>query len=160
MPYNSTSFKIGNIRSKESIEKQSQTMKRQFALKERTTPSEFISTPGYKKSYKKHKTCEKCGKPYFATANRQRWCLECVPNNYHRRIIQRYNLSKSEFDNLIIINDGSCWICLKNKAKVVDHDHKTGKVRGLLCNHCNLALNLIQDEKKLKRALSYLKGGL
>lgn len=43
-------------------------------------------------------------------------------------------------------------------ALVVDHDHTTGKVRGLLCHNCNRALGLLQDNKSyLQSAINYLK---
>lgn len=44
-------------------------------------------------------------------------------------------------------NDSRCWICNKNKATglIVDHCHKTGKVRGALCNKCNLTLGGLGD---------------
>jgi len=57
---------------------------------------------------------------------------------------------------------GSCAICGKGeaengKALAVDHDHESGVVRGLLCDHCNLALGRFQDSPEiLRRALDYL----
>ena len=44
-----------------------------------------------------------------------------------------------------------------NKRLYIDHDHETGKVRGLLCLQCNTALGLLKDNPKvLKKALKYL----
>lgn len=42
---------------------------------------------------------------------------------------------------------------------VVDHCHKTGRIRGLLCHNCNRALGLLQDDVGvLRKAIGYLKG--
>lgn len=57
---------------------------------------------------------------------------------------------------------GICAICSKTeeangKALAVDHDHETGRVRGLLCDDCNLALGRFQDSPDvLRRAINYL----
>lgn len=64
--------------------------------------------------------------------------------------------------------DGSCVICLgENKVKYkdeketffcIDHDHFTGKVRGLLCVQCNAALGQFKESiDNLERAIKYLK---
>jgi Recombination endonuclease VII len=60
-----------------------------------------------------------------------------------------------------------CAICNQEERKVtrgkvvmlaVDHDHATGKVRGLLCHTCNVALGLLQDSPGLlANALSYVR---
>lgn len=57
--------------------------------------------------------------------------------------------------------DSKCFICIKeitfDEARI-DHDHKTGKIRKILCNHCNLVLGLMKDDIKLfKNIIKYLK---
>jgi hypothetical protein len=81
----------------------------------------------------------------------------------------KYGISVEEFDALLLSQGGCCAICgssdsqmRKKKGKLtgcfaVDHDHETGKVRGLLCGHCNTGLGLLRDNVEiLKKALVYL----
>lgn len=52
---------------------------------------------------------------------------------------------------------GKCAICDKPKRLLVDHDHKTGMVRGLLCHSCNVGIGLLGDSlESVKRAAVYL----
>jgi hypothetical protein len=51
-----------------------------------------------------------------------------------------------------------CVICGSNEVLVVDHNHKTGKIRGMLCNHCNRGLGHFRDDPELLTfAAEYLK---
>lgn len=74
----------------------------------------------------------------------------------HRELYmaKRYNISVEDYRNLFIKFDNRCGICRKTgqaKGKVlsVDHDHKTGKVRGLLCGNCNKGLGFLKDDLSL-----------
>ena len=69
---------------------------------------------------------------------------------------KKYGLTLEQLDKLIKANKGGCWICdRKNKRLVVDHDHQTGKVRGILCDLCNRHLGYFEnmDFKKMKQYL-------
>jgi len=71
----------------------------------------------------------------------------------------KYNISKTDFNNLLKKQDNKCALCLNDfkDTPSIDHCHESGKVRGLLCNNCNRGLGMLQDSPIiLKRALKYL----
>jgi len=72
----------------------------------------------------------------------------------------RFNISLNEYDNLLDKQGGVCKICkTKESRKVlcVDHNHNTGKIRGLLCSKCNRGIGLLGDNiDLLKVAIKYL----
>ena len=58
---------------------------------------------------------------------------------------------------MIEVQGGLCLICREKPAKHVDHDHATGKVRGILCFSCNRGLGKFEDDPSLlERAITYL----
>ena len=72
-----------------------------------------------------------------------------------------------EYDTIFFSQKGVCAICENPEKSVwcgvlkrlaVDHDHKTGKIRGLLCNRCNAILAKMEDNQTyFERAAEYLK---
>ena len=71
----------------------------------------------------------------------------------------RTGLPLAEYDALLAAQGGGCAICgnaPKTRRLHVDHDHKTGKVRGLLCHRCNRALPNWVDVVWLYAAREYL----
>ena len=70
---------------------------------------------------------------------------------------RKYGLTLAEFDELLAAQGGGCAICGQPDADNVDHDHDTGRVRGILCFPCNAAIGLIhEDEERLLAAAAYL----
>lgn len=69
-----------------------------------------------------------------------------------------YKISVEELTRLLSESEGKCDICKKETPKMnVDHCHSTGKVRGVLCRDCNLAIGLFKDSKQiLSQAINYL----
>lgn len=78
-------------------------------------------------------------------------------NAYQRKY--HYGITQVEFEALLLAQDGRCAICRVLLLKpVVDHDHDTQIVRGLLCSNCNVALGMMRDNPDtLLRAVDYLK---
>jgi len=76
---------------------------------------------------------------------------------------RNYNLSYKEWEGLWYAQDGRCAICdnffVEMKAIYVDHNHKTGKTRGLLCHNCNSGIGFLNDDPELTmKATEYLIG--
>lgn len=74
---------------------------------------------------------------------------------YHRETHLKlaYGISLIEWDEMMLNQGGRCAVCDTETKLCVDHDHKTGKVRGLLCNKCNTALGLLKESKQTITAL-------
>jgi hypothetical protein len=74
---------------------------------------------------------------------------------------RRYNYSLSSEDYLILLGkqNNRCAICenLFVKTPHVDHNHETGKVRGLLCHKCNVSLAVVENSDYIAKALKYLE---
>lgn len=88
---------------------------------------------------------------------------------FKHRLKREYNLSLEEYDLLLVKQSNVCAICKKSetafvkgskteiKPLAVDHDHITNKVRGLLCQKCNMGIGLLNHNiKSLQSAIIYL----
>lgn len=102
------------------------------------------------------------------------WCSNCM-NTYTRKYIycketskkrnleKNYNLTVDCYNLLQQIQEHKCSICKGHKstfkkALSVDHNHKTGKVRGLLCGNCNRALGYLKEKISIfNEAIKYLE---
>lgn len=78
---------------------------------------------------------------------------------------KKYGIGQEEYEKLLAEQGGGCAICggtapgrKDREVFAVDHDHKTKKVRGLLCVQCNTAVGNLRDSPELLlRALEYLR---
>lgn len=76
---------------------------------------------------------------------------------YLRYKAHRYNLTIEEYVALFVRHNWSCAICDSKSRLSIDHNHQTGKVRGILCHRCNITLGRCGDDAAwLKQALVYL----
>ena len=74
------------------------------------------------------------------------------------RLKYRYGITRTDHTAMLLKQDGRCAVCGCEDKLVVDHDHATGEVRGLLCNGCNVGLGQFRDNPYLlARAADYLK---
>lgn len=70
---------------------------------------------------------------------------------------KKYGIDSKEYDRLFALQDNRCAICRGTSSKGygrmhVDHNHKTGKIRGILCQACNVSLGKMSDSPALLRA--------
>ncbi len=118
--------------------------------------------------------CKVCSKIYSKkwwkkgiVKHREKARLWYQNNPYKSRLFnwrkQGVKISIEEYKNLVISQNGLCAICKQHENTCstklcVDHDHKTGKIRGLLCRDCNSGLGHFHEIKEsLTKAIEYLE---
>lgn len=102
---------------------------------------------------------------------RQTWAKEYQVNNHdkvklaarRKHLRSSYGLTVAQYEELLRKQNGRCVICkslLENEIRnpAIDHCHKTGMVRGILCQTCNSGLAFLKTVANLERAIKYLKG--
>ena len=118
--------------------------------------------------------CEKCGFSERYVSGR---CIPCARETYRRHELQpgraqakrkrhlkkRYGITPEQFNLLLETQGGCCAVCGGDDPKArdwhIDHCHKTGATRGLLCSTCNTGIGGLQDSADLlRRAIEYLDG--
>lgn len=123
------------------------------------------------------KKCPKCGLVksfnYFHKSSSRYggvadYCKSCkrdleITKHRGRSLKNLYGMTEVDYDNMLERCGHKCEICgkphKKEKMKClhIDHCHKTGKVRGLLCNSCNRGMGWLGDDKsRLQKAINYL----
>ena len=127
------------------------------------------------------KTCPTCGEkqPTENFYPQKRQCKSCLresqrryralrPDYHHgRNLKQRYGISVDEYETIIANQNFACAICKveipdtlgykQKRPSVVDHNHETGEVRGILCLKCNLVLGYARENTEiLYQAIVYL----
>lgn len=86
--------------------------------------------------------------------------LEIKTKLKYRHLKIKYNLTKEQWQQLLITQNYRCAICsISIDIKpCVDHCHKTGRIRGLLCDSCNIGLGKFKDTIDImEKAIKYLK---
>lgn len=128
------------------------------------------------------RTCPRCGDNYEVVHPTHPYCPPCTReykrenrkpltseqkrqkrNNAYQR---KYGITLDDYEKLLEEQDYTCKLCDHvddpsngHTRLAVDHCHDTGRVRGLLCRSCNVAIGSLGDnEEGLKRALAYVKG--
>lgn len=123
--------------------------------------SEFHKDAAHKDGL--HNWCKDCEKAY----HKQRRSNPGIRDkdragSSNRQLKKLYGISLDEYERLLEKQNGVCAVCGKppnGRRLHVDHDHRTGAVRGLLCSGCNVALGAVDDSPSiLQRLINYLTG--
>jgi hypothetical protein len=97
--------------------------------------------------------CKPC---HNARGNESRKRLYGSSRHYHLK--RRYGIGAPEVENLIREQGDVCPVCDRPDPEHVDHDHATGRVRGILCFNCNGGLGQFGDDaQRLYRAAFYVE---
>lgn len=109
----------------------------------------------HRKTEKAKNTRAKYHKKYKTTDAYKRTC--------RKNRLRVYGITIKQYEEMLKRQGGCCAICgginENGRRLAVDHDHETGKNRGLLCDKCNLAIGLFGDIARLASAIKYLSGG-
>lgn len=90
-------------------------------------------------------------------------CNKCRDRRRSATLRRLYKVTLEEYEELAALQNWVCWICKgkvtsKKGNLLVDHSHKTGKTRGLLCTKCNAGIGGLCDSiEMLERAIEYLR---
>lgn len=112
------------------------------------------------------KTCKKCkqekaesefSKRKSSSDGYQSYCKDCMKASVDYLMLT-YGLTAEQYKGMYDAQGGKCAICKKKSNKLfVDHNHKSGKVRALLCHRCNTGIGYFSDNPEtLRRAANYV----
>lgn len=133
--------------------------------------AEFQPSPG-RRPFGLASNCRNCDRARKAGVNRRRY-TKMTPEeraaHWRERALRKFGLSPEDHAALLESQGGVCAICGLPETDVhhatgkvqnlaIDHDQKTGAVRGLLCALCNKGLgSFLDDQTRLSRAMQYLQ---
>jgi len=108
----------------------------------------------------RHYICKECANE---RRRQRRLSFDYLKNE---RLRDTFGITIDEYKQMLLEQRGVCAICKQPETSTykgrlrhlaVDHNHETGRIRGLLCNDCNIALGWFKDDVKvLRKAITYL----
>ena len=135
--------------------------------------SDFYYRTGTKQYHSQCKDCERVlakkwykSNPQYAKEKAKKWRTENIDRVKEYRIAnkrrsyivdikRKYNITELEFNNMLLTQKNKCIGCgvdfefgVQEKTPHIDHCHKTGKVRGILCRKCNSVIGFYKDNPK------------
>lgn len=114
-------------------------------------------------SCEKKRKSEQSKRKYWSLSEEDRYIY-----NREKNLKKNFGITLEDYDLMLESQNGMCAICKMSESikhhstgdvqpLVVDHDHKTGEVRGLLCTRCNKGIGLLMHNSQfLKNAIDYL----
>lgn len=152
---------IADVRGKVEINKKGKSSKR-------SEENQKLALEAISKGFTEYLSVTPCPQGHyrkFVTTNN---CIDCgllkvtkrAEQTKWARVKKEYGLSQIEVAKMLANQNFECEICKVNiKTKYhIDHCHKTGKVRSLLCSRCNQAIGLLdEDQSKIQNAADYIK---
>jgi hypothetical protein len=115
---------------------------------------------------KAHKSPDEFHHNRRKTDGRACYCKTCAIADDRRAYLKKeYGMTLEEYELALASQKGRCAICRRHISEInekylhVDHDHKTKRVRSLLCGACNRALGLIKDDPEISDSMSYYLRG-
>lgn len=110
--------------------------------------------------------CRACTRAYY-TPERKRAEYERNRVKHLERAKQyrqkaRYGLEPGDYERMLAEQGGRCALCEAEPAKLyIDHDHRSGKARKLLCPRCNTLVGYLEStsDELLERVYGYINGG-
>lgn len=124
--------------------------RRYFLVDKRKNPTWLIP--------KDERICEWCGLSYHPQRPVQKYCKKCSTDGRAFSRFKLYGITPPDQKKLLEKQGGHC--ALRSRSvSVIDHDHKTNRLRGFLCRKCNMSLSMIEEDVTwVDRALKYLEG--
>lgn len=98
---------------------------------------------------------DEIGRAAWAAHQRKFYRTPAGRSSYRNsELIRKYGITLSQYEGILASQGGACSICGTSEPKGrgsfnVDHDHVTGRVRALLCHHCNTGLGAFHDNPEL-----------
>ena len=113
-----------------------------------------------------HKPCSRCGQTDAAqfyngdiTKHRSMWCKRCHKDYIYNLRLSRVGMTLEDYARMANAQDNKCAICKRDQSIFtrslhIDHNHRTGKHRAILCSRCNQTIGRSEDNPQLLRDIA------
>lgn len=134
----------------------------QFAKSRVQFPEAKLPAPNAGVKHSKEWNCPGCNVAMSGDTKTPRMCKTCAPDQAARNRFKSYSIVDADYLTLLERQEHRCGICRRPLAALapgeihIDHCHKTGRVRGILCKRCNTGLYLFEDEALRNNAITYV----